>query len=140
MTRTIKIMLGTLAASVLLTACTVVFEPEAVPGQIAGNRPAPRPVQNVTPRPSPTPVQPGAVPNFKLNEIQTYNCDGGRLLVKYTSNDSVEVFADGWQNLSRTTSRDGWFVYKDSSHEWYAQGRQGLLRRDGKDLMTGCRL
>jgi len=139
MNRFIKTILGLAAAVVLLTACTVVFEPDELHNEKAGNRDAPKPVENVTPRPRPTPSRP-AVPNFPLNETQTYSCEGGRLLVKYTSNDSVEVFADGWQELTRTTSRDGWFVYKDSKHEWYAHRDRGLLRRDGKDLMTDCRL
>lgn len=131
-----KLLLTAAAITLLTTACTITFSPdelESAPAQ-------PAPSRSVNPRPVSPPSSPQAVPTFPRNEVLTYNCDGGRLLVKYTSNDSAEVFADGWQNLSRTTSRDGWFVYKDSNHEWYAQGRQGLLRRDGKDLMTGCRL
>jgi len=122
--------------SLITTACTVTFLPEEADSDSSRNSSTSR---TVSPKPVARPDRPN-VPDFPHDEILTYNCDGGRLLVRYTSNDSAEVFADGWQELTRTTSRDGWFVYKDSRHEWYAQRSQGLLRRDGSDLMTGCRL
>lgn len=117
------------AAVVLLGACTLTITPEPL-----DSPPSP---QTSSPSESPRPVQ--AVPGYPHNETLTYQCSNSRLLVRYTSNDSAQVFYNGWENLTRTITTSGHWVYRNSDFTWYASGRTGYLEQHGTVVRSDCR-
>ncbi len=124
--------------ALLLTGCTLTITPEeassAPPRQTEPGRP-------IVTAPAPTPSAPQVVPNFAHNQLYEYSCDGGRLLVRYTSNESAQVFHTGaWQSLTRTVNMDGHFVYRDDSYSWYARGNTGYLELNGVVNAANCRI
>lgn len=122
------------AFALLLTGCTLTITPEE-----ANNRPPPQTEPGrVVP---PTPTAPQVVPNYPLNQVLEYSCDGGRLLVRYTSNESAQVYHSGeWQTLTRTVNMNDYFVYRDQSYSWYARGDSGYLEWNGVVTAGNCKL
>lgn len=125
--------------SFALASCTLTFEThqdEVPPRQTEPGR-----TVTPAPTPSPTPTSARVVPNFPQDEVLTYVCEGGRLLVRYTSTDSVQVFdAGSWHTLTRTTSQDGHFVYRDTSYTWHARHNVGFLEFNGAPHASDCQL
>ncbi len=128
-----------LSASLLLAGCTVTFTGEAEPVTVRPT-PAPTPTPTPTPSPSPSPApSPSPItPSFPLNESITYSCTNARMVVRYPSNDSAQVFYGEWLTLTRTVSQDGWFVYRDSDYAWFARGNEGYLQYQGDTVRSRC--
>jgi len=134
MIKKVSYAVGIALSALILSACTLTVVPLEDQPAPAQTRPAP--VQS-----GPVPTSPNVVPNYPLNRVLEYQCVGGRQLVNYTSNESVQVLARGdWQTLTRTVSQDGWFVYRDTHFTWYARGDDGYLEHDGTVIARDCRL
>src|SRR5699024_5969051 len=119
--------LSAAAAATLLSACTVTFTPE---NDSSNKQPTQTPNRVVRPTPKPTPSN----PDFKSDTVYEYQCEGGRLFVRYPSNDSAEVYDAGdWHTLSRRSNKDGYFRYRDSSYEWLARDDEGELTKNGRN-------
>lgn len=121
-------------AALILSSCALTIEPleESTPRQTEPGR--------IT-APAPTPATPQVVPNFPHNSVIEYGCAGGRLLVRYTSNESAEIFDAGtWHALTRTINMDGHFVYRDDTYSWHARGQTGFLERNGVPHASDCRI
>ena len=116
-----------LSGTLFLSACTLTIHGEADPVQ-------PRSAPIHTPAPTPTP----SVPGYPHNETITYTCSNARLAVRYTSNESAQVYYGDWQNLTRTVSQDGYFVYRNSDYSWHARGRTGFLQFQGNTVRSDC--
>lgn len=127
-------LLAPLGLTLLLSACTVTFLPEEQPAPEA-SRPTSTPTR-VNPRPAPAPRP--AVPNFRLNTNLEYRCSNASMAVRYTSNDAVRILYGDWINLTRSTSRDGWFVYRNADYTWYAKGHDAYLEHNGKTVRSDC--
>lgn len=132
MTKRFLTIIAGAAAVLFLGACTLTITPDPLDGP-PPSQTAPRPA----PSPSPTPVE--TVPNFRLNESITYQCTDSRLLVRYTSNDSAQVFYNDWQNLTRSVSTSGNWVYRNDEFAWHASGRTGFLERNDVVVRSDCR-
>lgn len=127
-----------IAVAFTLSACTITFLPEEADPNVPAptqTRPAP-----TTPAPS-TPRPPSnIVPTFPIGQVLQYQCTDARLLVEYTSNDSARVNFNGWNNLTRSTIRDGWFTYANADFTWFANGKDGFLMRGNEIVRRDCRL
>lgn|SRR5690625_3731989 len=136
MTKRLMTLVASAAAVLLLGACTLTISPEPLDSpQPSQTSPRPAPKPSPTPSPAPTPT----VPNFPLNENLTYQCTDARLVVRYTSNDSAQIFYNGWENLTRSISTSGRWVYRNDDFAWHASGRTGFLERNGVEVRSDCR-
>lgn len=134
----LKLLSVAAAFALFLSGCTLTIMPaedetpvrQTEPGRVT------TPVQS-----GPVPTTPQVVPNFPHDTVITYACSGGRLLVRYTSNESAQIFdAGAWHTLTRTVSADGHFVYRDDTYSWHARRSEGFLLRNGAPHASDCKI
>ncbi len=118
-----------LLTTLIVAGCTLTVTPD--PHGTANTSPTP-----VTTRPTPTPSHP--VPSYPLNETLIYLCSNARLQVRYTSTDSVQVFYGDWQNLTRSITTGGEWIYRNSEFTWHASGNTGYLEQNGVVVRSNC--
>lgn len=130
----IKVLAPLFASLFLLAGCALTITPvetsqpprQTVPDRTVAATPVTQTGQRV-------------IPNYPHNQTIEYRCDGGRLLVRYTSNESAQVYdAGAWQTLTRTVNMDGHFVYRDDNYSWHARGKTGFLLHDDITVAANC--
>ena len=135
----LKLFPALAAFAILLTSCTLTITPEE-----AQPKPVPQtqPGRTVTAQPEPTrPVTSRPVPQLARDQVLEYNCDGGRLLVRYSGDETAQVYHSGaWQTLTLTSHTRGYYVYSSEHYNWFARGNGGYLEWNGAVSAGDCSL